>query len=168
MEPVMTRVPAPLRAGSLEDESGSKRMFSRWSPDRAGRRGYRNNGDEARQPSPSVLNRTRCRCRRGHCPSERRRHLPHSGRCRFWTTFDVEHRPHGFRPHFGPAKGRGRPPRRSRRWLIFSRKRKNAININCRRSARISWIGAGPPWRRLRRRPRRALRPGTGGPAPIQ
>ena len=32
--------------------------------------------------------------------------LLNSGRCRFWTTFAVGHRPHGFRPHIGRAKRR--------------------------------------------------------------
>ena len=47
-------------------------------------------------------------------------------------------------------------------------RRKNTININFRRSARISWIGARPPWWRLWRSPWRAPRAREGGPAPIR
>eukprot|EP00959_Pyramimonas_sp_CCMP1952_P085175 1780933-Pyramimonas_sp.AAC.1 len=34
------------------------------------------------------------------------------------------------------------------------RRRNIGMNINCRSSARMSWISAGPPGRRLQRRPR--------------
>ena len=37
------------------------------------------------------------------------------------------------------------------------------MSIDFRRSARVSWICAGPPWRRLRRRPWRAPRAREGG-----
>ncbi|CAK0838004.1 unnamed protein product [Prorocentrum cordatum] len=46
----------------------------------------------------------------------------------------------------------GRRKRRRRRRQRAA-KNNNGINIHSRSSARISWVGAGPPWRRLRRRP---------------
>ncbi|CAK0908684.1 unnamed protein product [Prorocentrum cordatum] len=43
----------------------------------------------------------------------------------------------------------------------------NSISRNVRSSAQISWIGAGPPWRRLQRRPWLVPRAGERDPAPI-
>ena len=58
---------------------------------------------------------------------------------------------------------RGGPPRGNK----LSRK-KNGISINFRRSARISWIGAGPPSLAHGARQGRRRRRRQGCPAPIQ
>ncbi|CAK0890279.1 unnamed protein product [Prorocentrum cordatum] len=47
------------------------------------------------------------------------------------------------------------------------RRRHTCIDMRFRRSARISWIGAGPTWRRLQRRTWRAPRARYGCPGPI-
>ena len=47
-------------------------------------------------------------------------------------------------------------------------RRKDAININFPRSARISWIGAGPPFLCARSAPGAAPEEPPGGPTPIQ
>eukprot|EP00959_Pyramimonas_sp_CCMP1952_P290597 6078041-Pyramimonas_sp.AAC.1 len=46
---------------------------------------YGKNGYHDRQQFVLVLNRARCRCRRGRCPFETDGRLPNCGRCRFWS-----------------------------------------------------------------------------------